>query len=124
MKFLVVNSHVPTSVQVMLPGQSEEGVNILSTHNREGTLQDLEVIAECCALCNSSATMVGEEWGRHDERVLMSLSSHLSSNVFTEGVSRVREITSDRNLEVIYTKVNYGDLQVTPFLIGRLQVLT
>ena len=101
----------------MCPGLGEEGVHILSTHNHAGTLQDLEVIAECCALCISSATMAGDEWGQHDERVMMSIATYLSSNVFTEGVNRVREISSDKNLEVIYTKVNHGDLQVAPFLI-------
>ena len=78
-------------------GHIDEGVKIVSSEDHDGTWLDLEIVAECAALCHRPTILAGEEWGPHYDRVLLTLAAKLSARKYSALVTepgRVIELPS------------------------------
>ena len=57
------------------------------SEDNDGTNLDLEVLAECAALCHRSNILDGKEWGLHCDRILLALAAQLSACKYSDLVA-------------------------------------
>ena len=98
----------------------EEAVKIIYSEDSKGTMLDLELVAECTALCHRPTVLAGDEWGPHCDRVLLALAAKLSARKYSALVTEPGKVFEFDSAMVVQHTLGIPECGQVAFMKGCL----